>query len=100
MQPSRPAPLARQFIVIAAVSGVAMVAVVLLWVAEVVSLGVMVAVIAAVGAAELGAVMLLQRRAQQQRARTDRLGGTSTIGPDSPAARYGYDPMSDQNAGR
>lgn len=104
MQPSpRPGVSPKQFVLVAAVCGTLMVAAVLLWFTDVIPFGAMVGVLVVAGIVELGAIVLLQRRAKQQRSRAERLsleGGTSTIGPDSPDVRYGYDPMGDQNAGR
>ncbi|WP_413451491.1 hypothetical protein AA0Y32_15920 [Georgenia phoenicis] len=93
----------RHFLVMATVSGVVLATTVLLWVFEVVPFGVFIGVVAALAVGQTVGVVLLQRGASQRHRRASDLtaqGGASTIGPDSPAARYGYDPMREVDGGR
>ncbi|PYG01121.1 hypothetical protein SAMN05216184_102283 [Georgenia satyanarayanai] len=97
---SQPTVDSRHFVVMATVSGLVLAATVLLWVVDVVPFGVFLGVLVAVAVAQAVVVMLLLRGARERASRADRLpGGASTIGPDSPGARYGYDPMGDLGQG-
>ena len=97
MAPSSPPTInPRHFIVIASISSVVLVAILLLWLFDVVPVGVFFAGLVVVAVGQGTAVMLLLRSARRRASRAEQPpGGTSTIGPDSPAARYGYDPMDD-----
>ncbi len=98
MAPSSPQPTVdpRHFLVMATVGGLVLSGTVLLWVFDVVPFGVFIAVVVAVLVVQTVVVLLLLRGARVRAGRAEgRAGGTSTIGPDSPGARYGYDPMGD-----
>lgn len=98
---SQPTINPRHFLAMATVSGVVLAATVLLWVFEVVPFGVFAGVVVALAVGQTVGVVLLQRDARQRASRADELpGGASTLGPDSPAARYGYDPMGDADGRR
>lgn len=99
-QPSPSTVNPKHFVVMASISGLVLAAVVLLWIFEVVPFGVFIGGVAAVAVAQTVAIMLLLKGARERASRADRLpGGTSTIGPDSLGARYGYDPMGDVGPG-
>ncbi len=86
----------RHFLVMAMVFGTLLVAAVLLWVLEVISLGVFIGAVAVIAVAQALVVLRIVRGARRRADDGGRTpGGTSTIGPDSPAARYGYDPTDD-----
>ncbi|WP_454085612.1 hypothetical protein [Georgenia sp. Marseille-Q6866] len=94
--PAQPTINPRHLLVMATVGGLVLATTVLLWVFEVVPFGVFIAVVAAVMVGQAVTVVMLLRGARERASRAGRLpGGTSTVGPDSPGARYGYDPMGD-----
>lgn len=94
--PQQPTINPRHFLVIALVFGTLLVATVVLWVLDVVSVGVFIGVVAVLAAAQFVVVLRIMRSARRRATGADRTpGGTSTIGQDSPSARYGYDPTDD-----
>ncbi|WP_152192733.1 hypothetical protein [Georgenia satyanarayanai] len=98
--PAQPTINPRHFLAMATVSGVVLSTTALLWVFDLVPFGVFIGVVAALAVGQAVGIVLLQRGARQRASRAERLpGGASTLGPDSPGARYGYDPMGDLGPG-
>ena len=94
--PQQPTINPRHFVVTATVFGLLLAATVLLWVFDVVPLGVFIGVVAVLAVAQAVVVLLIMRGARRRASSAGRMpGGTSTVGPESPGARYGYDPMSE-----
>ncbi|MCM3662557.1 hypothetical protein M3148_16390 [Georgenia satyanarayanai] len=93
---SQPVINPKHIAITATVAGLVLAVAVLLWVFEIVPFGVFIAVLAVVVVSQAGVILVLARSGRERASRVDGpSGGTSTIGPDSPAAGYGYDPMGD-----
>ncbi|HLV04183.1 hypothetical protein [uncultured Georgenia sp.] len=92
-----PSPQAKQLLAVVWVGGLLTVGLVLLWAADVVPTAVLLGGFVVVFVVEVLMTSRFRRRAAEQlhRRRQQPPGGVSTLGPDSPAAGYGYDPMAD-----
>ena len=91
-------PAAKTFVLVAIVCGLAVTIAVLLWANAVITLPVLIGVIAVAVVVEIGAIIVLQRRASRHHAHTHEQatrGGASTLEADN----YGYDPMAGGDGG-
>lgn len=85
-----PNAAARSFVVVALIGGLALFAITLLWIAEVIALPVFVGGLVVVMVLEVIGVGLVVRRMRQTGPPGERSGGPDTTGPHG---SLGYDPM-------
>jgi len=91
----------KSFVALATVGGLLLSAAVLLWVFDVVPFEAFIGAVAVVAVGQALVILVLLRKARERANRAGQVpGGASTLGPDGPAARYGYDPMGDLDGRR